>query len=59
MPGHLHDLTCAQTLDVTGALYRAAAELNLPTLAASPRTTAPTTPPFDPCDASENAASPS
>ena len=28
-----------------------------PTAAASPSTTAPTTPPFDPCDASENAAS--
>ncbi|WP_232534089.1 transposase family protein [Plantactinospora sp. KBS50] len=22
MPGHLHDLTCAQELDITGALYR-------------------------------------
>jgi len=35
MPGHLHDLTCAQHLDITGALYWAAAELNLPTLADS------------------------
>jgi hypothetical protein len=33
MPGHLHDLTCAQQLDITGALYWAASELNLPTLA--------------------------
>ena len=32
MPGHLHDLTCAQRLDVTGALYWAASELRLPTL---------------------------
>ncbi|MGZ6772822.1 MAG: transposase family protein [Mycobacteriaceae bacterium] len=35
MPGHLHDLTCAQQLDVTGALYWAASELHLPTLADS------------------------
>ena len=35
MPGHLHDLTCAQHLDITGALYWAAAHLNLPTLADS------------------------
>lgn len=35
MPGHLHDLTCAHQLDVTGALYWAASELNLPTLADS------------------------
>jgi hypothetical protein len=35
LPGHLHDLTCAQRLDVTGALYWAASELRLPTLADS------------------------
>jgi DDE superfamily endonuclease/Helix-turn-helix of DDE superfamily endonuclease len=35
MPGHLHDMTCAQQLDVTGALYWAAAHLDLPTLADS------------------------
>ena len=35
MPGHLHDLTCAQSLDITAALNWAAAELNLPTLADS------------------------
>jgi len=35
MPGHLHDLTCAQTLGVTAALIWAAAELDLPTLADS------------------------
>jgi hypothetical protein len=35
MPGHLHDLTCAQHLDITGALYWAASELTLPTLADS------------------------
>lgn len=35
MPAHLHDLTCAQWLDVTGALYWAAAALDLPTLADS------------------------
>jgi len=34
-PGHLHDLTCAQHHDITGALYRAASHLNLPTLADS------------------------
>ncbi|WP_406079029.1 transposase family protein [Micromonospora sp. NBC_00858] len=34
-PGHLHDLTCAQQLDVTGALYWAASALDLPTLADS------------------------
>lgn len=34
-PGHLHDLTCAHRLDVTGALYRAASHLRLPTLADS------------------------
>jgi hypothetical protein len=33
LPGHLHDLTCAQHLDITGALYWAACELHLPTLA--------------------------
>lgn len=32
-PGHLHDLTCAQTLGVTAALNWAAAELDLPALA--------------------------
>jgi DDE superfamily endonuclease/Helix-turn-helix of DDE superfamily endonuclease len=35
MPGHLHDLTCAQHLDITGALYWAASALDLPTLADS------------------------
>jgi len=35
MPGHLHDLTCAQRLDITAALYWAASELQLPTLADS------------------------
>ncbi|WBB95269.1 transposase family protein [Solwaraspora sp. WMMA2080] len=35
MPGHLHDLTCAQTLGVTAALNWAATELDLPTLADS------------------------
>ena len=35
MPGRLHDLTCAQTLNITAALNWAAAELNLPTLADS------------------------
>jgi hypothetical protein len=33
MPGHLHDLTCAQQLGITAALNWAAAELNLPALA--------------------------
>jgi hypothetical protein len=33
MPGHLHDLTCAQRLHITGALYWAASTLDLPTLA--------------------------
>jgi hypothetical protein len=33
MPGHLHDLTCAQHHDITGALYWAASQLHLPTLA--------------------------
>ncbi|WP_308290997.1 transposase family protein [Micromonospora sp. RL09-050-HVF-A] len=31
MLGHLHDLTCAETLDITGALYWAASDLRLPT----------------------------
>jgi hypothetical protein len=35
LPGHLHDLTCAQHLDITGALYWAASKLDLPTLADS------------------------
>jgi DDE superfamily endonuclease/Helix-turn-helix of DDE superfamily endonuclease len=34
-PGHLHDLTCAHQHDLTAALYWAAAQLNLPTLADS------------------------
>jgi DDE superfamily endonuclease len=34
-PGHLHDLTCAQLHDITGALYWAASQLHLPTLADS------------------------
>jgi hypothetical protein len=33
LPGHLHDLTCAQQEGVTAALNWAAAELDLPTLA--------------------------
>jgi hypothetical protein len=33
MPGHTHDLNCAQQLGITAALNWAAAELNLPTLA--------------------------
>src|SRR4051812_46727242 len=33
LPGHLHDLTCPQTLGVTAALNWAAAELDLPPLA--------------------------
>jgi len=33
MPGHFHDLTCAQHLGVTAALNWAAAELELPALA--------------------------
>jgi DDE superfamily endonuclease/Helix-turn-helix of DDE superfamily endonuclease len=32
-PGHLHDLTCAQLYGVTAALYWAASQLQLPTLA--------------------------
>lgn len=35
MPGRTHDLTCAQTLNITAALNWAAAELDLPTLADS------------------------
>jgi DDE superfamily endonuclease/Helix-turn-helix of DDE superfamily endonuclease len=35
LPGHLHDLTCAQIQDITGALYWAASQLRLPTLADS------------------------
>jgi hypothetical protein len=35
MPGHLHDLTCAQNLAITAALNWAAAELDLPALADS------------------------
>jgi hypothetical protein len=34
-PGHLHDLTCAHLHDVTGALYWAASQLQLPALADS------------------------
>jgi hypothetical protein len=34
-PAHLHDLTCAQQHDITGALYWAASQLDLPTLADS------------------------
>ena len=33
MPAHLHDLTCAQQLDITAAPYWAAATLDLPSLA--------------------------
>ena len=35
MPGHLHDLTCAQQQGITAALNWAACELDLPTLADS------------------------
>jgi hypothetical protein len=35
LPGHLHDLTCAEHHDITGALYWAASQLQLPTLADS------------------------
>jgi hypothetical protein len=35
LPGHLHDLTCAQDLGVTAALNWAASELELPALADS------------------------
>jgi hypothetical protein len=34
-PGHLHDLTCAERHDITGALYWAASQLQLPTRADS------------------------
>jgi DDE superfamily endonuclease len=34
-PGHLHDLTCAEHHDITGALCWAASQLQLPTLADS------------------------
>jgi hypothetical protein len=33
LPGHLHDLTCARLHDIDGALYWAASQLQLPTLA--------------------------
>ena len=33
LPGHLHDLSCAQQHDIDGALYWAASRLQLPTLA--------------------------
>jgi hypothetical protein len=33
LPAHLHDVTCAQRHDITGALYWAASQLDLPTLA--------------------------
>jgi hypothetical protein len=33
LPGHLHDLTCAQLHDLDAALYWAASQLHLPTLA--------------------------
>jgi hypothetical protein len=35
LPGHLHDLTCAEQHDITGALSWAASQLDLPTLADS------------------------
>jgi hypothetical protein len=35
LPGHLHDLTCAERHDITGALCWAASQLHLPTLADS------------------------
>ena len=35
LPGHLHDLTCAQHHQIDGALYWAASQLSLPTLADS------------------------
>jgi hypothetical protein len=35
LPGHLHDLTCANLHDITGALYWAASHLNLHTLSDS------------------------
>lgn len=33
LPGHLHDLTCTQQQGIDGALYWAASQLDLPTLA--------------------------
>lgn len=33
LPGHLHDLTCAEHHDILAALYWAASQLDLPTLA--------------------------
>jgi hypothetical protein len=33
LPGHLHDLSCAQAHDILAALYWAASQLDLPTLA--------------------------
>lgn len=33
LPGHLHDITCAQTHQMLAAAYWAASQLNLPTLA--------------------------
>lgn len=35
LPGHLHDLTCARTGGVLGALYRSASQFDLPALADS------------------------
>jgi hypothetical protein len=35
LPGYLHDLTCAEHHDITGALYWAASQSQLPTLADS------------------------
>jgi hypothetical protein len=35
LPGHLHDLTCAHLHDIPAALYWAASQLDLPTLADS------------------------
>lgn len=35
LPGYLHDLTCAQQHDITGALYWAASQPHLPTPADS------------------------
>jgi hypothetical protein len=35
LPGHLRDFTCAEHHDITGALYWAASQLQLPTLADS------------------------
>jgi len=35
LPGHRHDLTCARTTGVLGALYWSASQLDLPTLADS------------------------